>query len=262
MKIDRVVLMIAAFAISTAMTLASDWNPPDNPDPQTILNEAQADMRAKRYEIALTKHVWFHENALKINQAMTGVRLSFALTYWKNLGQEYPPAMDKLRQIRDELEAKANEGKDIGNGFSDLASINETLEEESKTTDAFKILVSKNPEAAKKAFLFAKSALIKDKEYALYVKYVDAKRDYLQMKHMYEMNTQMAEDLKFGARMSDHAIKSFRNHSATLIAILSANDRKREASEIATLAKKELEDTKFHEELEAALAGIVPSPWP
>jgi hypothetical protein len=193
---------------------------------------------------------------------MSGVRLSFALSYWKSLGQEYPPALEKLRQIRDELAAKANEGMDIGSGFHDLASINRTLEEDSKTTDAFKILVAKNPEAAKRAFLFVKPALIKDKEYALYVKYVDAQKDYLQMKHMYEMNKQMAKDPKFGPRMLDHAAKSFRNSTATLVAILSVNERKLEASEIVTLAKKDLEDAKFHEELEAALAGTVPPPWP
>jgi hypothetical protein len=55
---------------------------------------------------------------------------------------------------------------------------------------------------------------------------------------------------------------SFRNETATLVAILSVNDRKIEASEIATLAKKELDDAEFHKELERALAGNVPVPWP
>lgn len=262
MKLDRIFMVIMTLAICTSVALASDWTPPDNPDPQSILQEAQSDARSKRYEIALAKHVWFHENALKINQAMSGVRLSFALSYWKSLGQDYPPALEKLRQIRDQLAAQAKEGIDIGSGFHDLAAINKTLDEESKTTDAFKILVAKNPEAAKRAFLFMKPALIKDKEYTLYVKYVDAKKDYLQMKHMYEMNTQMAKDPKFGSQLLDHAKMSFRNNTATLVAILSVNDRKLEASEIATLAKKELEDAKFHEELEAALAGTVPALWP
>ncbi len=262
MKIARILMVITALTICASVTSASEWTPPDNPDPQSILNEAHSDARAKRYEIALAKHVWFHENALKINQAMSGVRLSFALSYWKSLGQEYLPALEKLRQIRDELAAKANEGADIGSGFHDLASINRTLDEDSNTTVAFKSLVLKNPEAAKRAFHFVKPALIKDKEYAIYVKYVDAKNDFSQMKHIYEMHTQMAKDPKFGTRILEHAKKSFRNSTATLVAVLSVNDRKLEASEIATLAKKELEDPKFHEELEAALAGTVPAPWP
>jgi len=60
----------------------------------------------------------------------------------------------------------------------------------------------------------------------------------------------------------DHAKKSFRHRTATLVAILSINDRRLEAAEIATLAKRELEDVGFHKELEAALAGTVPDPWP
>lgn len=262
MKLARIFIFVMTFTVCASLTLASDWIPPENPDPQLILNEAHSDARAKRYKIALAKHIWFHVNALKINPAMSGVRLSFALSYWKRLGQEYPPAMEKLRQIRDELSAKVDEGMDIGGGFHDLAAINRTLEEDSNTTDAFKKLVVKNPEAAKRAFLFAKPALIKDKEYALYVKYVDAEKDYLDMKQMYEMNKRMAKDPKFGSQMLDHATKSFRNSTATLVAVLSVNDRKIEASEIATLAKKELEDAKFHEELEVALAGTVPQPWP
>jgi hypothetical protein len=46
------------------------------------------------------------------------------------------------------------------------------------------------------------------------------------------------------------------------VAILSVNDRTAEATEIATLAKEELEDATFHDELESALKGTVPAPWP
>jgi len=244
------------------VVLAQDWIPPDSPDPQVILQEAQADARAKRYKIALAKHVWFHENALEIEPSLSGVRLSFALSDWKRLGKDYPPAMEKLRQIRDELATQAELGKDVDGGFHDFAAINSTVGEDSKTTEVFKILVAKNPQAAKKAFLFAKPALIKDKEYTLYVKYVDAKKDYLNTKQMYETNMRLAKDPKFGSSLLNHAKMSFRNETATLVAILSVNDRKIEASEIATLAKKELDDAEFHKELETALAGNVPVPWP
>jgi hypothetical protein len=262
MKLDRILMVITTLATYASMALASNWTPPDNPDPQSILQEAQSDARAMRYELALAKHVWFHENALKFDQARSGLRLSCALSYWKSLGRDYPPALDKLRKIRDTLADQVKEGMDIGSGFHDLAAINKTLDEESKTTGAFKILVEKNPGAAERAFPFVKPALIKDKEYSLYVKYVDCHKDYLRMKQMYEMSSEMAKDPKFGTQLLDHANISFRNNAATLVAILSVNDRKMEASEIAVLAKGVLGDSKFHEELEAALAGAVPAPWP
>lgn len=256
----RFVLIIILFT-STSLR-ADDWSPPKDPDPYDILREARADASAKRYEIALAKHVWFHENAVKINRALSGVRLSFALSDWKSLGQDYPPALEKLRQVRNRLAAQANEGIDIGRGFCDLAAINSKLDEESKTTDAFEILDVKNPEAARRAFYCAKPALIKEKKYALFVKYVDPKVCFHQIKHLYKSSLQTSKGAKVDSELLKYANMSFRCDSATLVAILVINNRKLEATEIAVLAKKELKDAEFHKELEAALAGVVPVPWP
>ncbi len=241
---------------------AKDWTPPENPDPQTILNEAQADAQAKRYEIALAKQVWFHENALSLNQGMTGVRLSFALSNWESLGRVYPPALAKLQAIRDGLQERALKGEDLKNGFADLAAINRTLGEDSRTSEAFRALDTLNPKAARMAIFYVKPALVKSKDYELYLKYTDVKRDYLQMRQLYERNLQMAEDKKFGSNLAGFAKKSFRNGSATLVALLTVSDRKEEASEIATLAKKQIDDPEFHKELDVALMGTVPKPFP
>ena len=248
--------------IAADKAIGKDWTLPENPNPQTILNEAQADAQAKRYEIALAKQVWFHENALKLNPGMTGVRLSFALSSWESLGRAYPPAMTKLQAIRDGLQERAIKGEDLMSGFADLAAINRTLGEDSRTSEAFRATDVLNPKAAKMAIFYVKPALVKSKDYELYLKYTDVKRDYLQMRQLYERNMQMAEDKKFGGNLGDFAKKSFRNGSATLVAILAVSDRKGEASEIAALAKKQLEDPEFFKELDAALAGTVPNPFP
>jgi len=261
MWIDGVPTSIPIVAAADKVS-AEVWTPPENPDPQTILNEAKADAQAKRYEIALAKQVWFHEKALSLNQAMTGVRLSFALANWESLGRMYPPALVKLQEIRDGLEERAKKGEDLMSGFADLAAINRTLGEDSRTSEAFKALDTLNPKAAKMAIFYVKPALVKSKDYELYLKYTDVKRDYLQMRQLFELNLQMSEDKKFGANLADFAKKSFRNGSATLVAILAVSDRKEEATEIATLAKKQMDDPEFLKELDAALTGIVPKPWP
>ncbi len=254
----------SGISIVTAADTAGgkDWIPPENPDLQTILNEAQADAKAKRYEIALAKQIWFHENALKLNQGMAGVRLSFALSSWEILGRVYPPALTKLQAIRDGLQERAMKGEDLMNGFSDLAAINRTLGEDFRTSEAFKALDALNPKAARMAIFYVKPALVKSKDYELYLKYTDVKRDYLQMRQLYELNLQMAEEKKFGSNLADFAKKSFRNGSTTLVAILAVSDRKEEAAEIATLAKKQIDDPEFHKELDAALTGTVPKPFP
>ena len=112
------------------------------------------------------------------------------------------------------------------------------------------------------AIFYVKPALVKSKDYELYLKYTDVKRDYLQMRQLYERNLQMAEDKKFGSNLAGFAKKSFRNGSATLVALLTVSDRKEEASEIATLAKKQIDDPEFHKELDVALMGTVPKPFP
>lgn len=241
---------------------ADDWAPPKDPDPQAILQESRTDTRAKRYETALKKHVWFHEHALTINPAFYGVRLSFALSYWLELGQEYPPALTKLKEIRDAAQRKVVAGKDIRESFHDMESINDYLGEQSKTREVFEALDEKDPKIAREVFDVAQSSLIKGKAYPLVGKYISPKDDFAKMSEGYRQNKKLATDARFGERDLGYANKKFANDATTLVAILTVNDRTKEANEIATSARAEWDDDSFHASLENALKGVVPDPWP
>jgi len=241
---------------------ADEWKPPANPDPQTILNEAQNDARAKRYETALAKHIWFHENATKLQPGMSGVRLSFALSYWYDLGKAYPPAMERLKETRDEASENALNGKQLSNSFHDLASINRTLSEDSHTTDTFILLDTQDKAAAKKIFHMAKPALIKGNEYQLCGKYLDPKRSYPLILNFRKTHQRLAKNPKFGPGLLGFGNKKFTNDIATLIALLVVNDRKGEAKEIAVSAKTKWDNADFHTAIDKALEGKVPTPWP
>ena len=52
------------------------------------------------------------------------------------------------------------------------------------------------------------------------------------------------------------------NGATTLVAILAVNEREAEAQTIAAQARAEYDDPTFHAELEQALAGVMPEPWP
>src|SRR5262245_11064399 len=106
----RILSLVFLFSIHS-VAIAVDWKPPENPDPSAILQEAASDTRNGNYKTALEKHVWYHENALKHDPAQYGVRLSFALMYWGELGQKYPPALERLRKFRDEAAEKARKGE-------------------------------------------------------------------------------------------------------------------------------------------------------
>lgn len=253
---------ILLLALACGSVQGDEWSPPENPNPQAILQEARADTRAKRYEIALAKHVWFHENALSIEPALYGVRLSFALSYWHELAKVYPPALTKLKEIRDQAKKNVVEGKDVRKSFHDMKSINDRLGEQAATKKVFEILDEKSPKIARDTFDLAKPSLVQAKAYSLLGKYVVPKDDFAKMRDTYRQGKKLAADAPFGARHLEFANKKFANDTTTLVAILAVNDRQKEAEEIAASARAEWDDRSFHAGLEKALKGLVPDPWP
>ncbi len=91
--------VIGAWVFTVISCAAGDWKPPKDPDPQRIYYSADEDREAKRYEIALQKHTWYFENAVSIERSLSAVRRSFFLSSWIKLGKEYPPAIDKLKEL-------------------------------------------------------------------------------------------------------------------------------------------------------------------
>jgi hypothetical protein len=251
-----------AIWVSIASIAYADWTAPPNPDPDQILQEAKSDAAAGRYSEALVKHVWFHQNALKYKPGLYGVRLSFALSAWAELGAAYPPALQKLKSIRDETAKSIPEGKGSREAFHDVESINKTLGEDSKTKDLFIWLHSNSPNVAKKVFDLAQPALIKAKEYRLCGTYIDADASFEKLLSLYRENKRMAQDPKFGKRLEEFGKKSFSNGTTTLVALLVQNERKADADRIAAEAVKEWDDAEFSKQLEKAKNGNVPPPWP
>jgi hypothetical protein len=249
-------------ALACTSVRADDWSAPEDANPQVILQEARADTRAKRYETALAKHVWFHHNALSIRPSLYGVRLSFALSYWQELAKEYPAALVKLKEIRDTAERDVLAGNNVRESFHDMESINDYLDEQSATKKVFEILDEKNPTSAKKVFDLAQPSLVQGKAYALIGKYVAPEDDFPKIRDTYRQGKKLADDARFGSRHLDFANKKFANEATTLVAILAVTDRKKEAEEIAASARTEWDDSSFHDRLGKALEGVVPDPWP
>lgn len=255
--------------LTPLVATAADWTPPEDPDPQAILQEAKADRRAKRFDVALAKHVWFHEHALDIQPSLSAVRLSFALSHWIELGDAYPPALARLKEFRDEARRRVTpkEGSKVKfDDFQELAAINRALDEESVTVDAFLALDADNPDAAGRMFHVAQPALVKAKEYALCGKYIETDKALRRIVDRYRLGREMAENPRFGARHLEFAVSKFRNEAAMLVALLVVNDRTTEADHVVREVKAQPGSAAFHEqlakELDKALAGTVPKLWP
>ena len=250
-------------------TSTGEWTPPKNPDPDKILDEAVKDTNEGRYEEALAKHVWFHRHALQHDKSQVGVRLSFALSYWIELGEKYPPALEKFKSIRDATEKsfyREKEAAAIFKNFMDLAAMNGKLAAEKRTVKAFEYLHENNRKAAKQVYKIAEPSLIATKKYQLAGDYLSPDASWTRIIESLRRSQQMAEDRDFGESFRKYINKSFINDTATLIALLVINDRKDEAEEIAQAARNESLDEQYQDEfnktLKQALEGTVPQPWP
>ncbi len=265
--------MKVAFAIAWLLiggaVAAESWTPPENPVPEAILKEAKADARAGDYESALAKQVWFHENAIKLKQSLSGVRRSFALANWISLGEDYPPALEKLKEIRDATNKRVATGKKskrFFDDFHDLAAINRELDEEDVTVEAFRALDARDAELAARVYDVAEPALVKAKEYELCGVYIVTDKALRQILDNFELRDDFQNNPRIGPRYLEFATNKFVNESAMLVALLVVNDRNAEADDVVREVKKVMGDAKFHarlaKELDSALKGIVPKPWP
>lgn len=230
----------------------SEWTAPESPDPQAILYEARADRKAGRYDLALAKHLWFHQNVLKVDESYYGVRLSYALADWVDLAGVHPPAQAALARTRDEALAdfKARRGEHSGYAaFNDFEAINESLGDDALTVATFVALDEDDPARAKDVSNLAQPALIRARQYSLCGKYVRPEEDFDRAVEFYQCGRQI-DNSGSGAL--------FTNGVTTLLAILVVNGRRREAEEIADKARREWDDAGFHAAIETALAGVVP----
>ena len=141
-------------------------------DMQAYLNETQELVRQQRYAEALERFVWFHDHALEHNPGMAGVRLSFALSYWKNLGDVYPPAKQSMIDMRDRKTRQLQDNRGNAALFQDVAELNRTLGEDAKTVRLFQGIDKTNPSLAAECWWFARLAVFREKQYDLAKKYV------------------------------------------------------------------------------------------
>jgi hypothetical protein len=256
-------LLTFLFCAALITGCGKSWTPPRNPNPQSILSDAEADAKAGKYADALAKQVWFYKNALKYDSGEYGVRLSFALSDWIELGKVYPPALEKLKAFRDEAEKNVRDDKKVRDNFSDFESINEYLKEEAKTVDLFVWIDSNKPDSAKAVFDLARPALVKSKQYTLLGKYIQNPFSlYDNAVQDYERNVELAKDPKFGRQVQDFGESKFKNETTTLIALLVVTDQKAVAEKIAEDLKKQPYLPKDNEQIQKALNGEVPPPWP
>jgi hypothetical protein len=177
---------------SDASPSAETWAPAmasgEKIDLQKILSDATDLMNQGDYEGALQRHIWYHNHALQYDQGQTGVRLSFALSSWMELGRRYPKAKQALVEIRDRDASKLASGSGYADLFSDVSSINRELQDDDATYTLFKTIRDKDPQLAGECYFWAEDLLVAKGEYQwCYDHMGDPEMRFDQIQQMYKM---------------------------------------------------------------------------
>jgi hypothetical protein len=135
--------------------------------------KGQVVARDGRHEEALREYEWFHDHALEDEPALYGVRLSFALANWVDLGKIYPPALASLQAVRDRKSARLRAGEGDRELFHDVEAINESLGDYECTYDLLVDILQQRPDLAKKCAGLAMRSIVHVGDFALARGFID-----------------------------------------------------------------------------------------
>ena len=228
------------------------WTPPPGLDVDDVLREALRDGKEGRYEEALGKHLWFHKHALERRRSLSGVRRSYALNGWVELGRKYPPALKTLLKVRGISERHVKLGREVWNNFHDVESINDYLNDKTRTVALFKWLNAHDPEGALKVYNSVEELLFSVGEWELCNEFLKPER-FDSIRRLYRINLRLAKDPKVGDDYDVFAVNRFTTCSLRLIRLLVLNGRHLEAKSVARKAVRVLKEASFKADIAEAL---------
>lgn len=211
------------------------------------LSETRWMIEGGNYPEALNRCVWFHEHALEYEKSMYGVRLSFALSDWKTLGEKYPPAMASLKAIRDAGTAKLLTDGGSADLFADVAAINRTLEVNHMTTTLFETLMVSHPDKAKSYWHYVSKLYLSGKNYEIASQFLaEPETEFEKIQQSFQMKKEHSASLGENKEFFLHYAKErFVEKSLQLIDYAIASDKLDAAKEIQKLAYETLPDPRL-----------------
>ena len=131
------------------------------------MKAARHAFRSGAHADALEKYLWFHHHALEHDRALRGVRLSYAISEWLDLGRVYPPALTALEAVQTESQLALQRGSTEWTTFNDFASVNEALDRFELTSQIFEEIAADRIKFARVCFPCAVKSLIHSGRYTL-----------------------------------------------------------------------------------------------
>lgn len=236
------------------------WQPPDNPDPFVILHEASDDIRDERFDLALAKFVWFHENAVRYQPSLSAVRRSFALAYWIELANLHRPALDAFIATRDRTEERFRIDYANYDLFADISSMNQRLGDEQRTANLFCDAAAESHDLATRYYHVAERSLVACGRYIECAPFLECDKRFQHAVDVYCMSLERESKPREGRPLPKNALKRFTNDVATLTALLSVNDMMPAAESVRDRASRVVASQDFLDTLNSAVAGHFPPP--
>lgn len=226
-------------------------------DPLHVLREARDLVSHGEYPKALTKYRWFHDEALVHDPDVYGVRRSFALRYWKELGDIYPPARAELEAVRD-LKTKAlREGSSDRELFGDVSAINQYLGQVQQTSSLFTSLAERDEEFARRCFSTARSALVQTRDYPLARTFIRSPREIVE-RLAGRLNRSIGEippaDTRSSSILQKAEIENYVEDIQQLLEILTGVGEADEAQRLRSMAIDSIESGEIRAEVRELLA--------
>jgi hypothetical protein len=209
------------------------------------------------YAKALSEYIWFHHHALAEEPALYGVRLSFALAYWKDLADVYPPAFSALVKVRDDKTSRLVAGELDRELFHDVEAINQYLGASRETAQLFESIDHISPEFARECGSLALESLVEAEKFSLAAKYLPAPTAQVLKfaEHLNDDVEQIPERPRSKSPRYRAYTWNFALNLRTIIAILSGAGRDSEATECRAIAFAKLKPWYVRKAVEQALSS-------
>ncbi len=214
-----------------------------------ILTEARQAFGARDYPRALELYEWFFDHALDDPKSgLSGVRLSYCLDGWMQLGQVFEPARVKLEQRRlqsiQDLERTRKSDK-----FHEFMAICEFTGVPHLAVDQFLEYHRSDRELASIVFGYAKDKLVASEQWQVCSAYIhDADHDYAIALQVFDASARIyRENPSFGDEFEQVYKNRHINEVTNLVAILTHARRFDDAQRICELANKDMKERGLKE---------------
>ena len=198
------------------------WSPTlvsgEKPDLQNILDAAKGFMGEGSYEEALQRYLWYFDHS-RHHAGQQGVRISFALSDWIELGRRYPKARQALLDIRDADTREFSAGRGYADLFQEVAAINHYLNDDQATLALFKTTQQLDKTLAQQCFGQVQSLLVQKGEYDLCLSYLgDPQANFENLERSWKRTKQMEEHMSDLRQQQARRMQAFAQSNSAIAA--------------------------------------------